>query len=112
MNGVAECMNRTLTEKARCLLVESGLGMSFWAEAIFHAANIVNQTVNLGSSETFAPPYELFNGVKPDVSFLKVFGCVCYSFVPNKNATPSLTNWNTRYLSRICSRILRIIQDI
>lgn len=32
-NGVAERMNRTLMEKVRCLLNESGLGEKFWAEA-------------------------------------------------------------------------------
>ena len=33
-NGVAERMNRTLLEKARCMLSHAGLGKEFWAEAI------------------------------------------------------------------------------
>nr|KYP59911.1 Retrovirus-related Pol polyprotein from transposon TNT 1-94 [Cajanus cajan] len=33
-NGVAKRMNRTLLEKARCLLSNDSLTKSFWAEAV------------------------------------------------------------------------------
>lgn len=39
-NGVAERKNRTLVDSVRCLLLQSGLSPSFWAEAI-HIANYI-----------------------------------------------------------------------
>lgn len=42
-NGVAERKNRTLVDSARCLLLQSGLPLSFWAEAIFTANHIRNR---------------------------------------------------------------------
>lgn len=33
-NGVCERMNRTILEKAGCLLFEAGLDVKFWAEAV------------------------------------------------------------------------------
>lgn len=42
-NGVAERMNRTLVEKARCMLVDAQLPTTFWAEAIMTAAYVVNR---------------------------------------------------------------------
>jgi len=41
-NGVAERKNRTLVETARCLLKQSGLPITFWAEAV----NTVNYIQN------------------------------------------------------------------
>lgn len=41
-NGVAERMNRTLTEKARSMRIHAGLPTHFWAEAVNTAAYLVN----------------------------------------------------------------------
>ena len=43
-NGVTERMNRILIEKVRCLLSNSGLSKSFWAEAIARAYFLVNRS--------------------------------------------------------------------
>ncbi|GJU08785.1 retrovirus-related pol polyprotein from transposon TNT 1-94 [Tanacetum coccineum] len=42
-NGVAERMNRTLMDKVRCLLIQSGLPKTFWAEATCTAAYLINR---------------------------------------------------------------------
>ena len=42
-NGVAERMNRTLLEKARCLILTVGMSKGFWAEAVSTAAHIINR---------------------------------------------------------------------
>lgn len=39
-NGVAERKNRTLVEMARCMMIQSGLPASFWAEAVLTANHI------------------------------------------------------------------------
>nr|GFB40774.1 retrotransposon protein, putative, Ty1-copia subclass [Tanacetum cinerariifolium] len=40
-NGLAERMNRTLIDKVRCLLIQSGLPKTFWAKATFTSRNVV-----------------------------------------------------------------------
>ena len=35
-NGVAERMNRTICDKARCHLLNSKLGKNFWSEAVLY----------------------------------------------------------------------------
>ena len=40
-NGVAERMNRTLNERARCMQIQSGLPKAFWAEAINTIAYLI-----------------------------------------------------------------------
>jgi hypothetical protein len=44
-NGVAERKNRSLVETASCLMIQSGLSASFWAEAILTANHIRNRDV-------------------------------------------------------------------
>nr|GEX33352.1 zinc finger, CCHC-type [Tanacetum cinerariifolium] len=43
-NGLAERMNMTLLNKVRCLLIQSGLPDSFWAEATVMAAYLINMS--------------------------------------------------------------------
>ena len=53
----------------------------FWAEATRTAANVINKLPQprLG----FISPFETLWDVKPTVSYFRVFGCVCYVFVPS-----------------------------
>jgi len=71
-NGVAERKNRTLIEAARCLLIQSGLPPSFWAEAISTANYVKNRCIS--RSTDGSTPYELWNGRLPVVKHLKTFG--------------------------------------
>ena len=79
-NGVAERMNRTLQECVRTMLSESNLPKHFWAEALNTANYIKNRSpTNALINKT---PYEAWNGKKPNVDHLKVFGCTAYAHVP------------------------------
>ena len=71
-NGAAERMIRTIKEKARCGMYASSMPMNLWAEAINTAAFVQNFSFH---SRTKSTPYELFTGLKPDGSILRVFGC-------------------------------------
>jgi len=42
-NGIAERMNRTLTERARSMRLQSGLPKQFWAEAVNTTAYLINR---------------------------------------------------------------------
>ena len=75
-NGVVERKNRTLQEMARSTLNENGLPKYFWAEAVSTACYIVNRVMI--RSILNKTPYELWKGRKPNIGYLKVFGCKCF----------------------------------
>jgi transposase InsO family protein len=70
-NGVAERLNRTLMEKARAMLSESGLDHRFWGEAVLTANFVRNRT---GLTVHGKTPLEMLTGKKPHVDELRVFG--------------------------------------
>lgn len=72
-NGTAERKNRTLLDTARCLLIQSGLPLIFWAEAVNTANYIRNRTPSKGLKGK--TPYEMWTGKPPSVSYFKEFGC-------------------------------------
>nr|GEX55075.1 hypothetical protein [Tanacetum cinerariifolium] len=75
-NGVVERRNRTLVEAARTMLIFSRASLFLWAEAIATACFTQNHSIiHRRFNKT---PYELINGRKPDISFLHVFGALCY----------------------------------
>lgn len=79
-NGVAERRHRYLQEMAVCMLLDAGLEKRYWGEAIAAAAYIQNRLPSRVVQKTLM---ELWCGVKPDLSHLKVFGCSAYVYVPD-----------------------------
>jgi len=45
-NGVAECMNQTLTERARSFRLQADMLEGFWAEVMNHASYLVNMSLS------------------------------------------------------------------
>jgi hypothetical protein len=82
-NGVVERMNKTLMEKARCMLSGVGLGQEFWAEAVGIACYIVNQSPS--STLDDKTPHKVWTGKKPSLKHLRVFGCDAYVHIPKEN---------------------------
>ncbi|GIL46321.1 hypothetical protein Vafri_3338, partial [Volvox africanus] len=80
-NGAAERLNRTLLEKTRAMLAESGLPQKLWGEAMATANRLRNISPIVGVKVT---PYEAFTGTKPDVGYLRTFGCAAYAHVPKE----------------------------
>ena len=58
---------------------------SFWAEAVSTAIYIMNRTPTVAIHDV--TPEESFTGKKPDLSHLKVFGCIAYVHVPDELRT-------------------------
>nr|GEV42974.1 hypothetical protein [Tanacetum cinerariifolium] len=75
-NGVVERRNRTLVEVARTMLIFSCASLSLWAKAI--ATACYTQNCSIIHRQFRKTPYELINSKKPDISFLHVFGALCY----------------------------------
>jgi len=75
-NDVMERKNRSLEELARTMLSESSLPKYFWDDAVSTSCYVMNRV--LIRSILKKTPYELFNGRKPNISHLRVFGCNCF----------------------------------
>ncbi|GKA91095.1 retrovirus-related pol polyprotein from transposon TNT 1-94, partial [Tanacetum coccineum] len=69
--------NRTLVEAARTMLIFSKAHLFLWVEAINTSCYTQNRSlIHLRYNKT---PYELMHDKKLDLSFLHVFGLLCYS---------------------------------
>ena len=71
-NGLVERANRTLSNLARAMLIDSQLGPQFWGLALSHAAFISNRVCHSGMNKT---PFELVFLKRPNLSKLRVWGC-------------------------------------
>ncbi|GKE04002.1 retrovirus-related pol polyprotein from transposon TNT 1-94, partial [Tanacetum coccineum] len=75
-NGVVERRNRNLVEAARTMLIFSKAPMFIWVEAIATACYTQNRSlIHTLHNKT---PYELVHDKKLDLSFICVFGALCY----------------------------------
>jgi hypothetical protein len=76
MNGVVERMNRNLN-------IKSTIHATCTTEAVSHSDNIINRIPSLSRDE-------VITRIKPAVSTLRLFGCVCYAFVPKEQRATKL----------------------
>lgn len=81
-NGMAERMNRTLVEKAKCMIFYANLDKPIWAEAIATAMYIVNRSPSRALEGK--SPYELWTGKKPNLSHIRIFGSEVMVHVPKE----------------------------
>ncbi|GJU58987.1 retrovirus-related pol polyprotein from transposon TNT 1-94 [Tanacetum coccineum] len=82
-NGVVERRNRTLVEAARTMLIFSKAPMFLWAEAVATACYTQNRSLIHTRHEK--TPYELVHNKKPDLTFFRVFGALCYPTNDSEN---------------------------
>ncbi|POM63483.1 Putative retroelement [Phytophthora palmivora] len=80
-NGLAERMNRSLVEMARCMLYHESVDKKWWAEAVNTAAWIINR---FPISVTIKTPYEIVYKTKPLLKKLKVFDALVYAHIPDE----------------------------
>lgn len=72
LNGTAERFNRTIMDKARCLLAEAQVHKCYWPEIICAATYLRNRT--LANTVERKTPYEIFFRKKPNVENLRLYG--------------------------------------
>ena len=77
-NGVAERVNRTIVETTRSMLSHAHIPNEFWAEAVNTSVYVRNRSPTKVLNGI--TPYECLFEKKPDVSNLRVFGCVTYVY--------------------------------
>jgi hypothetical protein len=75
-NGMAERANKSIVEKARCMLTQAKLSAKSWAEAINTATEICNALPS--RSRNFLIPYETWYNRKFNYQKLKPFGFLAY----------------------------------
>ena len=71
--SVVECINKTLLERAHCMLSKFGLSKDFWAKAINMACYLVNRSPS--TVIKFKTPFGACFGTLAYYSILRVFGC-------------------------------------
>lgn len=81
-NGLSERMNRTLVERAKCMMLNADLPKNFWAEAVTTAAYIINRSPTHALSDI--TPHEVWTGQKPDLSNMRIFGCPAMVHIPKE----------------------------
>ena len=79
-NGVSERRNRFVMEMVRCMVHEKNFPKKFWAEAASTAVFLQNRLPSKALKDQ--TPFEAWYGYKPSLKFLKVFGCVCFVYIP------------------------------
>ncbi|GJW15063.1 retrovirus-related pol polyprotein from transposon TNT 1-94 [Tanacetum coccineum] len=82
-NGVVERRNRTLIEAAHTMLIYAKAPLFLWAEAV--ATTCYTQNRSMIRRRHGKTPYELLHDKPPDLSYLHVFGALCYPTNDNKN---------------------------
>ncbi|GJY10999.1 retrovirus-related pol polyprotein from transposon TNT 1-94 [Tanacetum coccineum] len=82
-NGVVKRWNRTLVEASRIMLIFSKAPMFLWAEAV--ATSCYTQNRSLIQIRHNKTPYELVHDKKPNLTFFRVFGALCYPTNDSKN---------------------------
>ncbi|GJZ44557.1 retrovirus-related pol polyprotein from transposon TNT 1-94 [Tanacetum coccineum] len=82
-NGVVKRRNQTLVEAARTMLIYAKASLFLWAEAVAIACYTHNRSlIRLRHGKT---PYELLHDNEPNLSYLYVFGALCYPTNDNED---------------------------
>ena len=101
MNGVSERTNRLITSKARAMMLASKMPLDTWHFAVQAAVWIINRLPSK-SLNNQSPLQTLFgkfdparwpltgpNKYYPNLARARVFGCVCYIYIPEEKRTKS-----------------------
>lgn len=81
LNGVAKRANRTIVESARSQMYGRKVPLELWGLAMQCTAYVKNRTM---SSVNNITPFELCFKKRPDISHLKIFGCLVFIHVPDE----------------------------
>jgi Reverse transcriptase (RNA-dependent DNA polymerase)/gag-polypeptide of LTR copia-type/Integrase core domain/GAG-pre-integrase domain/Domain of unknown function (DUF4219) len=80
-NGVAERANRTIMERVKAIIAEAKLDKRLWMEIAETVVYLKNRSPTSAVATT---PYELWHGVKPNLSHLRIIGSTAYVHIPKE----------------------------
>ncbi|KAK9074991.1 hypothetical protein SSX86_003310 [Deinandra increscens subsp. villosa] len=75
-NGVVERKNRTVLGMTRSFLKAKNVPETLWGEAVRHTVYILNRIPTKAVKDT--TPYESWKKTKPNLQYLKIFGCLAH----------------------------------
>lgn len=78
-NGIVERRNRTVLEMVRSNLKAMSIPAVLWGEAVNHAVYVLNRVCTKALKESTL--YKMWTGRKPNVSHLRVFGCLAHMMI-------------------------------
>ena len=78
-NGVAENTNRTLGDRTRSILYESGLPTRYWEHAMQYVCWLKNRSPTIKVKNK--TPFEALYGEKPSLGLARVFGCMAQVWI-------------------------------
>nr|GEZ16377.1 zinc finger, CCHC-type [Tanacetum cinerariifolium] len=78
-NGVVERRNRSVMSTTKSMLKAMNMPQIFWDEAIRHAVYVLNRVSTKALKDS--TPYKALKGRKPNMRYLRVFGCKAYAKV-------------------------------
>jgi hypothetical protein len=84
-NGAAERCVRTIKDRARAIMVGVKGSPALWSEAVVYSAYVSNFLPIEGRKVT---PFEAFWGWKPSIKNIRVWGCLAYVRIPDKDRGP------------------------
>nr|GMD22353.1 Retrovirus-related Pol polyprotein from transposon TNT 1-94 [Ipomoea batatas] len=76
-NAIVERKHQHILNVARALRFQAHLSLEFWGHCVMHAVYIINRLPS--PVIECSSPYQQLYGEVPDITNLKVFGCLCYA---------------------------------
>lgn len=82
-DGRAERLNRTFMYMARSMIIgtDGAIHDGLWAEAMNNGNHIRTQLLKKSSRKRLTP-FEMLTTLRPDFSYMKLFGCAAYVHIP------------------------------
>ena len=80
INSKSERKNRTLTELAVSILLNSGASSHWWGEILLTACYILNR---IPKSKSKISPFEILRNYKLNVSYFRTWRCLAYVRIPD-----------------------------
>ena len=100
-NGVAERKNRTLTDLMNAMLESADMPYEWWGEAILTSNFVLNRVVIKNREVT---PYEGWNRRKPNINFLRTWGCFAKVNLPEPKKEKAWTQNSRLCVSGLCTQ--------